>query len=112
MDKDTYLILRVTGLEKEASDPLSAPNCAWANRPDRCPDIEYRVDAQTLDPQDYGEVRRDRQVAAIARPMPLHLIQPVAAPGSSAEPGPSTTPPGACSSPAPYKAPMSATASP
>lgn len=88
MDKETYLILRVTGLEKEAFDPLSAPSWRSGKSPGSTRDIEYRVDAQTLDPQDYGEVRRDRQVAAIARPMPLRLIQPVAAPGPAAEPAP------------------------
>ena len=71
-----------------ASDPFSAPGWKSDSSPGSTREIEYRVDAQTLDPQDYGEVRRDRQVAAIARPMPLQLIQPVAAPGSSAEPAP------------------------
>ena len=88
MDRDTYLILRVTGVENGASDPFSAPGWKSDSSPGSTREIEYRVDAQTLDPQDYGEVRRDRQVAAIARPMPLQLIQPVAAPGSSAEPAP------------------------
>ena len=88
MDRDTYLILRVTGIENGASDPFSAPGWKSDSSPGSTREIEYRVDAQTLDPQDYGEVRRDRQVAAIARPMPLQLIQPVAAPGSSAEPAP------------------------
>ncbi len=88
MDKDTYLILRVTGIGNGASDPFSAPGWKSDSSPGSTREIEYRVDEQTLDPQDYGEVRRDRQVAAIARPMPLQLIQPVAAPGSSAEPAP------------------------
>ena len=88
MDRDTYLILRVTGIGNGASDPFSAPGWKSDSSPGSTREIEYRVDEQTLDPQDYGEVRRDRQVAAIARPMPLQLIQPVAAPGSSAEPAP------------------------
>ena len=88
MDRDTYLILRVTGIENGASDPFSVPGWKSDSSPGSTREIEYRVEAQTLDPQDYGEVRRDRQVAAIARPMPLQLIQPVAAPGSSAEPAP------------------------
>src|SRR5208283_3431878 len=88
MDKDTYLILRVTDMESGASDPLSVPGWRSNRWFGSTQDIEYSVDAQTLDSQDYGEVRRDRQVAAIARPMPLQLIQPVAAPGSSAEPAP------------------------
>jgi len=88
MDKDTYLILRVTNVENQASDPFSAPGWRLDSSPGSTREIEYRVVEQTLDSQDYGEVRRDRQVAAIARPMPLQLIQPVAAPGSSAEPAP------------------------
>ena len=69
---------------------IRSPRLGWKSdsSPGSTREIEYRVDEQTLDPQDYGEVRRDRQVAAIARPMPLQLIQPVAAPGSSAEPAP------------------------
>ncbi len=88
MDKDTYLILRVTGVGKGASDPFSAPGWKSDSSPGSTREIEYRVVEQKLDSQDYGEVRRDRQVAAIARPMPLQLIQPVAAAGSSAEPPP------------------------
>jgi len=88
MNRDTYLILRVTGIENGASDPFSAPGWKSDSTPGSTREIEYRVDAQTLDPQDYGEVRRDRQVAAIARPMPLQLIQPVAAKGPAAEPKP------------------------
>jgi subtilisin family serine protease len=88
MDKDTYLILRVTGIESGASDPFSAPGRKSDSSPGSTREIEYSVDAQTLDQQNYGEVRHDPKVAAIARPMPLQLIQPVAAPGSSAEPAP------------------------
>jgi len=88
MDKHTYLILRVSGVENGASDLLPVPGWKSDSSPGSTLEIEYRVEAQTLDQQDYGEVRRDRQVAAIARPMPLQLIQPVTAPGSSAEPAP------------------------
>ena len=88
MDKDTYLILRVTGIGNGASDPFSAPGWKSDSSPGSTREIEYRVVEQTLDSQDYGEVRRDRQVAAIARPMPLQLIQPVAAKGPAAEPKP------------------------
>ncbi len=88
MDKDTYLILRVSGVENDESNPHSAPESKSDSSPGSTLEIEYRVEAQTLDQQDYGEVRHDRQVAAIARPMPLQLIQPVAAAGSSAEPAP------------------------
>lgn len=88
MDQDIHLILRVTGLETGVSDPFSTPGLRSDGSPESAAEIEYRVDARTLDPQDYRELRRDRQVAAIARPMPLRLIQPVAAAGPASEPAP------------------------
>ncbi|MFL5806333.1 MAG: S8 family peptidase [Roseiflexaceae bacterium] len=86
MDQDTYLVLRITGAAPQTGGVLGIPEersdeVSAAPQP-----IEYRVDAQTLDQQDYRELRHDRQVAAIARPMPLRLIQPVAASGAPAEP--------------------------
>jgi len=85
MDRDTYLILRVSGVENGASDLLPVPGWKSDSSPGSTREIEYRVVEQTLDQEDYGEVRRDPQVAAIARPMPLQLIQPVAAKGPAAE---------------------------
>ena len=89
MDKDTYLVLRVTGPEREAFDPFSTSG--WrsgksleSTRSVR--EVEYRIDARKLDAKDYPEVRRDRQVAAMARPMPLRLIEPVSKQGASAKP--------------------------
>ena len=112
MDRDTYMILRVTGIEDGASDLLPVPGWKSDSSPGSTLEIEYRVEAQTLDQQDYGEVRRDRQVAAIARPMPLQLIQPVAAKGPAAEPKPIHDATWGVSSPERCKAPMLATASP
>ena len=86
MEKDTYLILRVTAGGGEAYDPLSTYDWRSARSAESAPALEYQVEAQTLDPQDYREARNDRQVAAIARPMPLRLIEPVAAPEPSAAP--------------------------
>ena len=91
MDKDTYLVLRVTGPEKEAFDPLSPSG--WRSgggleSTRSAGEAEYRVEAQELDAKDYQEARRDRQVAAMARPMPLRLIEPLTAPGVSAAPAP------------------------
>jgi len=76
MDRDTYMILRVTGIEDGASDPFRVPGWKSDSSLESTREIEYRVEAQTLDQQDYGEVRRDGQVAAIARPMPLQRIPP------------------------------------
>ncbi len=49
---------------------------------------EFRIETPTLDEQEYRELRRDRAVACIAQPMPVHLIAPVAEPAaaSAAEP--------------------------
>ena len=102
MDKDTYLILRVTGSERVAFDPLSP----FGLRSDGSLEstgsasaIEYQVDAQQLDAKDYADVRRDPTTAAMARPMPLQLIEPVADGGHPHSPKPSTTPPGGSLSP-------------
>ena len=46
--------------------------------------IEYRVDAEKLDRQDFQRLSRDREVKAIARPMPLRLIAPVSHSGPAA----------------------------
>jgi subtilisin family serine protease len=88
MEKDTYLILRVTAGGGAAYDPLSTYDWRSARSAESAPALEYQVGAQTLDQQDYREARNDRQVAAIARPMPLRLIEPVAAPEPSAAPAP------------------------
>jgi subtilisin family serine protease len=84
MERDTYLVLRVTearrgaGLEslQKYDWRLNTPAAVVA-------EVDYRVEAQTLDAQDYREARQDREVAAIARPMPLRLIAPVAAAGGA-----------------------------
>ena len=88
MDSDTYMILRVTGIEEGPTDPLSGPVLRSREVLESTREIEYHVDAQKLDPKDYHELRRDRQVKAIARPMPLQLIEPVALSEASAEPAP------------------------
>lgn len=88
MDRDTYLILRVTGDDRDVADALSTPTRRSESPLESTRNIEYRVDAEKLDPQDFQQLRRDRHVAAIARPMPLRLIQPVAAAGPAAEPAP------------------------
>ncbi len=83
MEKDTYLVLRVTGAERDAYDAPISYGLRSATSAEAAPAVEYQVETQTLDGQDYREARNDRQVAAIARPMPLRLIEPVAAPEPS-----------------------------
>lgn len=83
MEKDTFLILRVTGAERDTYDPLHRYEWRSDTPSESTPELEYQVETHTLDQQDYREARNDRQVAAIAQPMPLRLIEPVAAPTPS-----------------------------
>lgn len=84
MEKETYLILRITGPAAESHDPLRPYDERLEAAPKGGAAPEYRVETQTLDAQDYREARSDRQVAAIAQPMPLRLIEPVAEPSAQA----------------------------
>ena len=88
MAQDTYLVLRITAADWGAVDLLTTPDWRSSTAPVAPQAVEYRVDAQPLDPEAYRALRRDRQVAAIARPMPLTLIRPAAAPEPAAEPAP------------------------
>ena len=80
--------MRVTGAGRDAYDPLIGYEWRSDTSPGAAPELAYQVEARTLDPQDYREARNDHQVAAIARPMPLRLIEPVAAADGSAAPEP------------------------
>ncbi len=84
MDKDTYLILRVTGADHDVADALSTPTKGSESPLESTRNIEYRVDAEKLDRQDFQRLSRDREVKAIARPMPLRLIAPVSHSGPAA----------------------------
>jgi subtilisin family serine protease len=87
MDQDTYLVLRVPDLENKAFDPLGTSAWRSGKSLQSARELEYQIHAQKLDAKDYQELRRDRQVAAMARPMPLRLITPVSAgQGPSAKP--------------------------
>jgi subtilisin family serine protease len=79
MEKPTYLILRLTEPVAKGYDPLRPYDWRSAETPQAAPAPDYRLETQALDAQDYHQARRDRQVAAIAQPMPLRLIEPVAA---------------------------------
>src|SRR5690242_7322281 len=88
MDKETYLILRVSGVQ--GGTPESFSESVWRSHKslEVVGEVEYRVETQELDAKEFREARRDRNVKAIARPMPLRLIEPVAATGPAAEPEP------------------------
>ncbi|MDA8523716.1 S8 family peptidase [Acidovorax sp. NCPPB 4044] len=96
MEKDSYLVLRVTGggAVREAghevlrstvrSHGFSVPTAsAFGVEPP-----QYRVDTQVLDAKDYKDLRQDRTVAAIAKPMPLRRIAPVPSAAAAPKPAP------------------------
>lgn len=88
MEQDTYLILRVADTSSGSYDPFGDPTRGPVPPLGAASEVEYKIDTSRLDPQDLRDVRRDPQVKAVARPMPLKLIEPVAASESSAMPEP------------------------
>jgi subtilisin family serine protease len=86
MEKDTYLVLRVSGAETKSFDVLESLSYRTTTPSELAPELDYKVDAQVLDDKDYRELRRDREVVGIARPIPVQLIEPVSAEGPNAEP--------------------------
>jgi subtilisin family serine protease len=85
MDRETYLVLRVTDTPKGVSEPLLGYGWRSAEMAEVAPGPEYAVETLRLDDQDYREARRDPAVTDVARPMPLRLIEPVAAEATAAE---------------------------
>lgn len=91
MEKQTYLVLRVTDQANESFDLLGP-----AERGTRGPATKgavaggtgFRVERAGLEAAEAGELQREPGVAAIAEPMPVQLIAPVPASGPEAEPAP------------------------
>ncbi len=86
MERETYLILRMAqpgGLE--SYDPVRSAGEQYGMTPKGGLAPAYQIRTETLDQQDYREARRDRRVAALAPPIPLRLIAPVAAEGPAAQ---------------------------
>lgn len=88
MGKETYLVLRVSGVVHETYDPLTGSIWRSVDEPREARSFEYKVETLALDAQDYQEMRRDKAVVVAAQPMPLKLIEPVAAVERSAAPAP------------------------
>ncbi|HMQ33329.1 MAG TPA: S8 family serine peptidase [Chloroflexaceae bacterium] len=86
MERDTYLVLRVTGAS--VAGPDTPGDTAWRSGEvlGGALEVEYQVETQALDPKESGELRRDPQVRAIARPLPLRLIEPIPASEAPAAP--------------------------
>ena len=49
MDNDTYLVLRVTGAERETYDPLTGTEWRSDTPPESATELAYSVEAQALD---------------------------------------------------------------
>jgi subtilisin family serine protease len=88
MDSDTYLILRFTGRTTTSFDPLRPALRSAGTVAEVIAGVEFRIESPALNEQDYRELRRDPDVAYIARPMPVQLIAPVPSSASDAEPKP------------------------
>lgn len=87
MERETYLILRMAqprGLE--SYDPVRSAGDPYDMTPKGGLAPVYQIQTETLDQQDYREAQHDQSVAALAPPIPLRLIAPVAAeePGAQA----------------------------
>lgn len=88
MERDTYLILRVTPPEREEYEPIRSYEWRPEEAPEETPAPGFQVEARTLNLQDVREARSDPRIT-VARPMPLRLIAPVAAPEpTGGAPGP------------------------
>ena len=75
MERNTILILRLTEREDEAFDPVRPVEGTFGTGLEKIQAFDYRIDAQKLDDAEYRVLRR--QVADIARPIPVRLIAPV-----------------------------------
>jgi subtilisin family serine protease len=84
MGEDTYLVLRITTAQPKGFESVGSFGVRGLDEPGLEEEVEYQVEARTLDPHDYREASRDPEVAGLARPMPLRLIAPVAAPEAAA----------------------------
>jgi len=86
MEKQPYLVLRIKDAGDEPFDPLKSL-VRGARTDSSAADVaEYRVESPVLDTREAGELRREREVAAVAEPMPVQLVEPVPASGPDAEP--------------------------
>lgn len=85
MEKDTYMLLRVTRRAVPSFGFANPAHKGGAAAPDAAADVEYRINTQELDAKDLAAASHDPEVAAAAKPMPVKLIAPVE---SAAEPLP------------------------
>jgi subtilisin family serine protease len=80
--KETYMVLRVKGAAAsglESIEEFGITTRGAEGSAERAADLEVSCETPELDDQDYKEMRRDREVKGIARPIPIDLIRPVSA---------------------------------
>jgi len=87
MDRETYLVLRVTSVDA-GFDSLSPSVRSGRDSSLASTEFEYRVESPLLDDQDIRELRRDRGVAAIAKPIPLQRIRTIPSATAAHAPAP------------------------
>lgn len=86
MNPNTYLVLRLTEPRVEQFNLLGTFERNAAIRSSVAPAGDYRVEAVELNDRELRDIRRDQQVAGVARPIPVQLIAPVATPQDAAAP--------------------------
>lgn len=77
MAKDTYMVLRVRSADPAGFESLRPAARGAGRSPAADGELEYEIETPKLDEQDYRELRHDRDVDCIARPIPIRLIAPV-----------------------------------
>ena len=77
MERETYIVLRVTGMP-EGGAGIFEEGAKGGLGSSALAEVEYAVETESLDSRDYRDLRRDPQVASLAPPVPVRLIQPVA----------------------------------
>ncbi|HSQ06318.1 MAG TPA: S8 family serine peptidase, partial [Chromatiaceae bacterium] len=94
MTTENYLVLRVRGTKRDGPTDLFADSFG-ATRSARGGDVaeppeapDYRIEPEALSGRDYGDLSRDPEVRAIAPPIPIRLVRPVALDTDGPGPGP------------------------
>jgi subtilisin family serine protease len=87
MNEDTYMVLRIRATSGETLDMLR-PTAKDVSRQAVAEELEYEIESAPLSPKELREVDRDPATAARAQPIPLRLIEPVAAADATGAPNP------------------------
>ncbi len=90
MTEETYLVLRLTPQKESQFNPLGTFNKSndfLSGKPSSAsPANDFKIDSVELKAHEIQDLRRDKTVTDIVRPIPIALIAPVAASGPAAVP--------------------------